>query len=397
MKILVLTKKFPYPVKDGETLAINTLSKALAIQGAELTLLAMNTTKHYFDAPSSAAGLKQFHDIIQVKIDNRIKVSAAFFNLFSSKSYHIERFESVQYSNRLAALLQTNDYDIVQLETLYLACYIPIIRKYSKAKIAMRSHNVEQEIWQRIAKNTTNPLKKIYLNYLTNKLSRFEDDQLDQYDILLAITKRDLIFFQQRGFRKTGETVPIGVDCNQYHPDERSYRSDLSVAFIGSMDWMPNLEGLKWFLNHVWCNVHQDILLHIAGRNCPSWLLRLKRENVIVHGEVPDAKAFVNQHSLMIVPILSGSGMRAKILEGMALEKVVLTTSIGLEGIEATHLQEVIIADTAEEFKYWIAYCYENPEELPIIGRRARVLVEKKYNSSQIAAALLQTYEHCIR
>lgn len=396
MKILQLCKKFPFPLKDGESIAVTSLSKSLNALGCEITLLAMNTKKHFFDIDQLPEDFDHYQDIHTVSVDNRLKPWGAFKNLFSKESYHIARFISKEFSQRLIRLLQSNEFDLVQLETLYLAPYIPLIRKYSKAMVAMRAHNVEHEIWQRITDNTTFGPKKWYLEYLTQKLRRFETEQLLEYNILVAITQRDLDTFKGLGYRNAAVVTPIGIDSEDYQTNYTSFRKDLSISFIGSLDWMPNLEGLNWFLDHVWKQASQrypQLKLHIAGRNTPEWMHQMDLKNVIVHGEVPDALEFIDAHSIMVVPLLSGSGMRAKILEGMALGKVVLTTSLGLEGIAARNGEEVLIANSSEEFMHCLHYCYMNKSGLESVGRKAKILVEGHYDSLAIAKKLVEAYE----
>jgi polysaccharide biosynthesis protein PslH len=399
MKILQLCKKFPYPVKDGESLAVMMLSKPLCQLGCEVSLLAMNTAKHRFGSGEIPSALSHYAQVRTVEIDNRLKPLDAFLNLFSRQSYHISRFISPAFSQQLAALLSREQFDIVQLETPYLAPYIPVIRQYSQARIAMRAHNIEHEIWQRIAANTRLLPKKWYLQHLVHKLRRYELEQLEAYDILVPITERDLQSFRSFGFRQTAVVAPIGLDCQHYLPDYSSYGRPPSLSFIGSLDWMPNQEGLQWFLDQVWPLLHRrfpSLELHVAGRNTPKKLLQQRWPQVFVHGEVPDAAAFINQHSMMVVPLHSGSGMRAKILEGMALGKTVLTTSMGLEGIAAQHGREVLIADNPGEFVEQIAHFCQQGREAEALGRAARAFVENGYDSHAIARRLLKAYEALI-
>ncbi|MCO6489433.1 MAG: glycosyltransferase [Phaeodactylibacter sp.] len=397
MKILQLGKKFPYPPKDGESIAVNTLSRALHELGCEVSLLAMNTHKHFFDDEGCPQALGHYKEVFRVPVDNRIKPVEAFLNLFSKESYHIARFVSPAFRRQLAEVLKNNRFDLIQLETPYLAPYIPTIRKYSDALVAMRAHNVEHEIWHRIADNTAFLPKRWYLKHLAHKLYRYEVEQLDQYDILVAITGRDLGQFRELGYKKAGVVAPIGVCSGAYQPDYNSYARPLSASFIGSLDWRPNQEGLQWFLSQVWGPLqhkHAGLELHVAGRNTPpDWKRKLAGNNVFIHGEVPDAPAFINKHSLMVVPLLSGSGMRAKVLEGMALGRVVLTTSMGLEGIAARPGQEVLVADTPEQFIHHIEYCLNQGPQMEGMGRQARRFVLENYDSAAIARRLLDAYQ----
>lgn len=397
MRILQLCKKFPFPLKDGESIAVTALSRAMQELGHEVHLLAMNTLKHYYPLQELPAALKHYEDVRAVEVDNRIKPLDAIRHLGRRGSYHISRFISSGFEAQLVDKLRSQPFDVVQLETPYLAPYIPAIRKHSKAAIGMRAHNVEFEIWERIISHTRFWPKRWYLRHLTQRLRQYEIRQLREYDHLAAITRRDLDRFRQLGFAGPATVTPIGVDSRFYQPDYRSYSRPLSLSFIGSLDWMPNVEGLQWLLDRVWPIVqsrHPKLQLHIAGRNTPSWLLRLNRPGIVVEGEVPDASDFINQHSLMVVPLLSGSGMRAKILEGMVLGKAVLSTTVGMEGIGAAHRQEALIADSPEAFAAQIGYALEQQEKgaLKALGCKARAFVLDRYDSRETARRLLQSY-----
>ncbi|MEL7423804.1 MAG: glycosyltransferase [Bacteroidota bacterium] len=211
MKILLLCKKFPYPLKDGESIAVHTLSLALSQLGCEVSLLAMNTRKHFYQEAELPQQAAHFARIRTVPIDNRIKPSAAFLNLFSNESYHIARFVSPAYEQALQEMLQEVQYDVVQLETLYLAPYVSTIRRHSQARISMRAHNVEHEIWERISSHTGNVVKRWYLKHLTGKLKQYEVRSLEQYDMLLPITERDLRYFRKLGYKKPAIVTPIGI------------------------------------------------------------------------------------------------------------------------------------------------------------------------------------------
>ena len=396
MKILQLCKKFPYPLKDGESIAVTYLSKALNELGCKITLLTMNTKKHYLNLSELPEDYNQYQAIHSTDIDNEVKPIDAFINLFSKDSYHISRFISPAFEQKLIALLKSEDFDIVQIETVHLAPYIATIRKHSKAKIAMRSHNVEFEIWQRIADNTRFYPKKWYLNHLTTKLKRYEIEQLQNYDMMVAITKRDLIFFKKLGYNNKGIVTPIGLDIRDYEPNNKTFQKELSLSFIGALDWMPNYEGLMWFLDNVWEKLSlrfPNLKFHIAGRHTPPSLMNLKMKNVIVYGEIPDASKFINAHSIMVVPLLSGGGMRAKILEGMAHGKVVLSTTLGLEGIDAKNKKDVLIADTPNAIIRNIEFALKDKHRLRQIGENAREFVADNFDNLIIAKRLERAYE----
>ena len=401
MKILQLCKKFPFPPKDGEVIAINTLSKSLTALGAEVTLLTMNTSKHPVEvATLPTEFLKVYKAVHDVPIYNHITALGAFRNLFEKESYHVTRFISDDFAQKLIEILRGGDFDVVQLETVFLTPYIDIIRNNSNAIIALRSHNVEHEIWKRVAEVTDFMPKKWYLNFLNKKLRRFELENTQKCDILMPITERDNRIFRLLGFRGTSVVTPVGLHSRDYAPNVRSFERPVTLGFIGALDWMPNQEGLRWFLDKVWSQIAMrqnpqkpNFQLHIAGRNAPNWLKTLKDENVIFHGEVPDAQRFMNQHSVSIVPLFSGSGIRVKILEAMMLGRVVLTTSMGLEGIPAQDGEEVLIANSDYDFIEKIEFCRKRTDLLRGIGEQARRFAIDQFDSLDIAARVLSAYE----
>lgn len=395
MKILQLCRKFPYPLKDGESIAVTSLAKAYRDLGAAITLLSFNTIKHFCEIDKLPPSFNHYEAIHTVYLDNYPEPKGAFLNLFSKKSYHISRFTTSEFAAKLSEILAANTFDIVQLESVYFAPYLPIIRQLSPAKVVMRAHNVEFEIWDRVAANTTFLPKKWYLNYLVKKLSRYEIEQLANYDLLLAMTPKDLTYFQKLGYQNQRLVTPIGLQLADYQVEE-IIPQQLALSFIGSLDWVPNQEGLSWFLEEVWPNLHQQfptLEIHIAGRNTPDWIFQKAGNGVIMHGEVPNASEFLLKYPISIVPLFSGSGMRVKILESMALARVVITTQLGLEGIAAENGKEVLIADTKAEFIEKIQWVVQEEAKILVMMKAARNFIEKHYDNKSIAKTVLEKFK----
>ncbi len=399
MKILQLCKKFPYPLKDGESIAVTYLTKAMVSHGCDVTLLSMNTVKHEVDLDKLPKSYDHYSSIHCVHIDNRVKPINAFVNLFSSKSYHIQRFVNEKFRTKLTDLLRSRQYDVIQLETLYLVPYIQTIREHSAAMIVLRSHNVEFEIWERITSNTKWGIKKWYLNHLTQKLKKFELNTLNDIDFLIAISNRDLNQFRKMGLKKEGMSIPIGLEIDKYIPKPVEEDNSKSVSFIGSLDWMPNLEGVRWFLKNVWPKFYErnpDYTFHIAGRNAPKELMEESGNGVVVHGEVDSAIDFINSYPLMVVPLFSGSGTRVKILEGMALKKGIVTTTVGVEGIEVGSGKQLWIADSALDFIDAMEAAFRSIDHLEQIGCNARDFIDLNYNHKSVASKLVEKYKDLV-
>ncbi len=399
MRILQLCKKFPYPLKDGESIAVTYLARAMHQLGCEVSLLAMNTTKHPVDVGEVRSQLPHYRHVHHTELDNEVKPLHAFLNLFSSDSYNISRFDNSAYRSKLIHVLRQRAFDVVQLESLYLAPYIDIIRQYSDARIILRAHNVEHEIWERMATNEVVALRRWYFEYSARKLKNYEVEQLQQIDHLVPITAEDAHKFMRLGYKGPWVSTPIGLDLSTLPFEQVKSNVPLSVSFIGSLDWMPNVEALNWFLDQVWPHINQifpQLTLHVAGRNCPEWVQNLQMENVMVHGEVRDAHEFLRAHPITVVPLLSGSGMRAKIIEAMALGRIVISTSLGLEGIHAKDKQEVLIADSPSDFIRKFRFCYHHRRHLPSLSQAARRFADDQFDHLKIGRKLIKSLQTAI-
>ena len=381
----MLCNKSPFPPSEGGPMAMNSIVTGLLEAGHNVRILAFNSNKYHIEKDSIPQEYRRQTKIDFVDIDLSIKIVEAFKNLFSDESYHVKRFLSKEFTNKLEKILKKDRFDIVQLETIYMAPYIDTIREHSKAKIVLRAHNVEHKIWERIAKKTFFFAKRWYLRHLIRTLRTFEMSILDKVDGIAAITTTDASFFR----RVTATPVidiPFGVDIEKFDPVFEVGNAP-TFYHIGSMNWMPNEEGIKWFLNNAWDEVLERVpkaKLYLAGRNMPKWLQKTRKKNVVVVGEVPDAHEFVNQHNVAVVPLLSGSGMRIKIIESMALGKTVITTLVGAEGIQYSEFENIIIAENVPKMVENISRLYNHPEEAEAIGLNARRLVEELYDNKKI-------------
>ena len=366
--------------------------------GHDVTVLAMNTKKHYAIPDKVINALKDIAEFRYIDINTDISVIKALINiLFSKIPYNAERFISKKYSEKIEEILKASKFDIVQLEGLYLVPYIKTIRQNSDALISLRTHNIEHEIWERIVLNERNILKKCYLKILARRIRKLETESLNVYDLLIPITKRDAEKLNSLGNNKPCYVCPAGYDPEKIKPGNRevNYRS---LFFLGSLDWYPNQEGLVWFIDNVWQRINKkypDVEFFVAGRNSPKWLTKkiTGYKNIRFLGEVEDAFEFMINKGIFIIPLFSGSGMRVKIIEGMALGKVIVTTAIGAEGIDIKHGHDILIAASEQDFEKEIENILENKTFFTKIGENAKKFVIDNMNNNKITAGLAEFYK----
>jgi glycosyltransferase involved in cell wall biosynthesis len=389
VRILQITKKFPYPVIDGEVIAVNNLTKGFAQLGHQVTVLALNTNKHYFDISKLPEEVKAMATYKAVDINTDISAVKAFANLFSNESYNIERFYSPEFERLIEEELGSAQYDMVLLETIYLMRYIEVIRRSTKAKVVLRPHNVEYLIWHRLAAHEKNAAKKQYLNLLTRRMKAFELANINKADVLAPVSETDMQMFIAEGAKTRYKAFPIGYEIPKQLPQ---VEEENAVEFIGGMDWLPNYVGVKWFINHIWPLVVEkkpEAKFYLAGRNFPDDLKQRQDKGLVVVGEVADAKQFIASKTISVVPLLAGSGMRVKIIEAMALGRAIVSTSVGAESIAYTHNENILIADGEQHIADAVIKLLEDARLRASLGNKARELVNRVYDNSKICSAII--------
>jgi glycosyltransferase involved in cell wall biosynthesis len=295
----------------------------------------------------------------------------------------------------LIELLQKETFDIIQLEGLYLTQYISAIRKYSHAKVVLRSHNIEFQIWERAIASMSFSIKKWYLQLQTNRLKKFENTMIPLCDAVVAISDNDKKYIQHIAPKAPAITLPVGVDIQQKINTEIT-AEPFSIVHLGGMDWLPNQEGVKWFLENVWHLVLEKFpqaTFFLAGRNIPAAFYEKNYPNYFVEGEVDDAKTYLLSKQLVIVPLLSGSGIRVKIIENMALGKCIVSTSIGAEGIGATHNKNILLADTPMQFAEAITKLFSDVTLRNTIAQNALTFAHENFDNQKLTEKLITFYK----
>lgn len=396
MRILQLMNKVPWPPKDGGAIACLNMTKGFSMLGHEVTVLSMNTSKHHISLKDMPPDIRSKADFRLVEVPASINWVEATLNLlFSKLPYNAQRFISDEFSIELIKLLTERTFDVIQLEGLYLCPYIPVIRKYSEALIAYRAHNIEYEIWERTAK-LSEGLRSKYLRNLSKRIKRFEISYLNSYDLLVPITDRDGLILDALGNNKPRHTSQTGIDFASLVPTAKKLEFP-SLFHIGALDWAPNQEGLIWFFDHCWPKIHSqnpELTFYLAGRNAPEWFERhIRLEGVEYLGEINDAYDFINSKAVMVVPLFSGSGMRIKIIEGMALGKPIVTTDIGTEGIPTENGNNILIANDADGFTEAVMRLISDRELSDRIGKNAIGFIQEKFDNLSQAGALIEFYK----
>ena len=394
MKILQIANKAIYP-PDGGNMAILNLAKAYIINNHGVHLLNIETEKHFNKIEIIPNQYKNKLKVTGVPISKRISTLKLMLNLvFSKKAYIASRFYKKEFIKKTKDIISKNSFDFIQLEGLYSLQYIHDIRKIYPGKIIYRSHNIEYQIWNRNAKETKNILKRWYFKVLSHRLKQLEKQLLNTYDLLLPITETDAKEYKLLGNTKPIQVTPYGIDINNTSEIYTQNSNQQTINFIGALDWIPNQNGILWFIDKCFLNIikrYPDIKFNIAGRNAPGWFInKLNKPNIDYLGEIENINDLYQIPGPFIVPLFSGSGMRVKIIEAMAYKKAIITTSIGAEGIEIKNKKNIFIANTIEEFTNAILLLLSDHKLQINIGNNAYQFVKDNYDFSNIAKKVLK-------
>lgn len=390
-KILILTNRIPWPLHDGGALGMDFKIRGYQQAGVQVYLLAMNTSRHFVPDEKK---VRLYHDLAgfdAVPVNNKLKPHKILSNfLFSREPEHVGRFRSKAYEEKIIEVIRSFQPDAIQLESPFLSAYIPVIRAHTKAIVMLRVNNVEYQIWERLASESKG-IKKLYLNDLSRRIRRYEERIWNEYDLLLPVTEEDAVIIQAHAPADKIVLAPFGIDMSK----QKLMRGGhfLTTYHVGAMDWLPNTDAVDWLLTDIWPGVHRAIpeaSFHFAGRYTPERFFQNLPESAFCYGEVPDVNEFIADKGTLLVPLRAGGGIRVKILEAMASGKLVVSTTIGMQGIKATDGVHYLKADTPEEYIVAVQWLKDNQEQAMQMIAHARQLVDSQYNMRIIINRILQ-------
>jgi len=394
MKILQISHRIPFPLNEGGTIGIYNYTRGFSEAGHEVTLFALAPKKHHLPESEIREALEPYCKLEIHPIDTDIKPLDAFLNLFGTSSYNVNRFYDKAFELRLQKHLESEQYDIIQIEGTYASPYSQTALDYANCPVVLRQHNVEYQIWERRASTSSNPFKKWYLSLLSKRLKKHESKHLNQYSAIVPVTEDDANLFKALGCNVPIYASPAGIDIHLWKPSNTSIIPH-SYYHIGSLEWAPNLDAVTWFLEEVWPLLLEktpEAQFYIAGKGMPDSLKDRSISNVHMVGEVRDAVEFSRDKLCCVVPLRSGSGIRLKILEAMSAGKVVISSTIGAQGIAYTNNQNILIADKPLEYVEEIEKITNSPEFAERLGKNARQLIVDHYSNQSVVQKLLLFY-----
>lgn len=343
-------------------------------------------------APDAAARAHEYcHDLVRVPFAPPARGTPGFFadlarNLASSLPYAVARYRSAAMTEAIARVIREQAIDLVVCDFLVPAVNLP---HQPGVPTLLFQHNVEAAIWERHARVATNPVARRYFRVQWQRMRAFERDACRRFDHVVAVSEEDATVFREAYGVPSVTAVATGVDLDFFRPSGTVPPRPHHLAFTGSMDWMPNVDGIRWFVKEVLPLVRQAVpavSLSIVGRKPAAAVQALAdpAAGIVVTGTVPDIRPYLEEAAVVVVPLRVGGGTRLKIYEAMAMERPIVATTVGAEGLPVQDGATIRIADDPPAFAAAIVALLHDAAQAGHMGRAGADLVRARFGWAQV-------------
>lgn len=401
MHILWLKTELLHPIDKGGKIRTYQTLKHLKSRH-EVTYLCLDDGTATADAEARAE--EYCHALIRVPFAAPAKGTGAFYadlarNVVSTLPYAVARYRSPAMREAIRRAVRERAIDLVICDFLTPSINVP---DDLGVPTLLFQHNVEAAIWERHAAVADHLVKKAYMREQWRRMRAFERHECRRFDHVIAVSEADRDVFRDDYGVTSVSAVPTGVDTDFFRPSGAVPVRAHEIAFTGSMDWMPNEDGIAWFVQEVLPLVRRelpDASLAIVGRNPTPGVRALAHvaPGIEVTGTVPDIRPYLERAAAIIVPLRVGGGTRLKIFEAMAMERAIVSTTIGAEGLPVTDKTDIRIADDAAGFASAILDLLRDPAQAARMGKAAARQVREQFGwqgvTEQFAAACVATVE----
>jgi polysaccharide biosynthesis protein PslH len=401
MRFLFLTPQFPYPPQAGGPLRNYGLIDGLHAAGHRVDLLTFVEPGQPDPAATPLAGLCE--RIITVPAPSRSTRQRLRDLLLSAEADIARRFYSPDFAKALSGLLAAGCYDLVQIEGLEMAPYLPLVRAGNPAaKTVYDAHNAEfnlQHLIHRVDRRNLTRLPAALYSFLQwRRLTRLERAVCQQVDHVIAVSEADAEALHELVPTLQPDVVPNGIYTAEYTClDKQLDLGPAALLFTGTMNYRPNVDAVLWFADEIMGVIREAVpeaRLFIVGNKPHSRLDGVRQRDYIeVTGYVQDVTPFLHSATVYVAPLRMGSGTRLKLLQAMAAGCAIVSTSTGAEGLHVSSGREILLADTAARFARATVALLRDPAQRVQLGQAAQELVRQQYDWSVIVPRLLAVYQ----
>lgn len=393
MRILVLTQVVPYPLDSGPKIKTYHVLRYLA-QRHELVLLSF--VRSAADEASARALSGLCAGIATVPMRRQALRDAAYLtrSLVTGRPFLVERDDRRAMHEAAQSLVDQHAVEAVHADQLTMAQFavnLPLPLR------VLDEHNAVWTIVRRAARQQRWHPRRVLAELEWRKLRSYEGEMCRRFDRVTVVSDADRIALEQAAqTRLRIASIPIAIDTHALPFRERTSAAQ-HILSVATMFYPPNIEGVHWFATKVFPHVRDAFpkaLLHVVGSRPPQGITRLARptNGIVVKGYVADLEPLLTRSAVLIVPVHSGSGMRVKILEAFARGVPVVSTRVGVEGIDAQPGQHLLVADEPREFAQRVIELLRDPAAAARLARSARELVVTRYEWRVALSSLDEVY-----
>lgn len=393
MHLLFVNKELPYPPVGGGKMRVYSLLKHLA-ERHQVSLIAFG---HVGTSADSVAALQEFCDeVVVVPFDPQQlranKRKEQLRSMLRSAPYQKTAYYTPAMQRAIDTFVASHQVDVLTIEYAQMGYYqLP-----GTVPCVLDQHNVENEIFYRTYRTDPLSLRKLYSLLEWRKFQRDELAICRKFPLIVTTSERDRQVLATHIPTSSFVVIPNGVDSAYFRPSATQHTDDV-ILFTGTIDYYPNTDGLLFFLQDVLPLIRQqrpNVKFVIAGKNPPDQIKRYTTDpNIVVTGYVDDIRDYYNQATVFVTPLRVGGGTRLKILEAMSMQKAIVSTTIGAEGIDVTHGENLLLADDAAAFADAVVTLLHNQEQRDHLSLAGRRLVEQQYDWTLVVRRLEQAYE----
>lgn len=320
--------------------------------------------------------------------------------IFTTRPYALQRYETKALKLKLCEFSKENEFDLVICD--FLAPALNFVGLKFRCPVILFQHNIEAQIWRRLAENQTSPVKRWYLGIQHRRMKHWEVRLSTLFDGVITVSPEDTEISRTE-YRLTNVLghVPTGVDVDSFQPAAPSAQGQPFVmGFLGSMDWMPNIDATLDFVKEVLPRVRAtlpDCRFKIIGRKPPAKIRELAANDpgIEVTGTVEEVQSHVHECDVIVVPLKAGGGTRIKIYEAMAMGVPVVSTTIGAEGLAVTHGVDILIADDAAAFAAALLNLAQDRNISMKLAQKARSAVEANHSWTKATRCFMDLTIRC--
>jgi len=390
MKVLWLKTELLHPVDKGGKIRTYHMLKELKKEH-EITYLTLDDGAAEPDARKKAD--EYCNELITVPHRTARKFSGRFYaelasNAVSRLPYALEKYVSSGMRQAIEAVAAQKEHDVLVCDFLAPAVNLP---ESLSIPTVLFQHNVEAMIWRRHFEVAENPLKRRFLKTQWQRMFEYERRACHRFDHVIAVSREDCETMRGDYGADRIADVPTGVDTDYFRTDPSVPRDGCQVVFTGSMDWMPNEDGINWFAETIWPLVRERVgnaSLVVVGRNPSSALTQLSivDPSITVTGRVDDVRPYLSGADVFVVPIRVGGGTRLKIFEAMAMGLPVVSTTIGAEGLPLTDNEEILVRDDPADFADVVVELLSDSSLAGQLGSTGEQHVREDFGWARVAA-----------